>query len=112
MDNWIKCSDKMPESTQRVLAYYQERGKNRIELACYIHHRTVKAEDYFSEESAGCEDYDELTDTVWVDAGWYEDSWVADTNWRLDENITHWMPLPQCPVVQGEDRRCQMKKDG
>lgn len=98
MDNWIKCTEKMPESQQRVLAFYtNEYGKNRIELACYIPSRTVKSEDYLSEDASGCEEYDEENDCYWVIEGWFEDSWEADTNWHLNQDITHWMPLPKAP---------------
>lgn len=95
---WISVNEQMPEPRERVLAFYtNEYKRNRIELACYIPPRTVKAEDYLSEEAEGCSEYDEENDIYWVIEGWFEDSWESDMNWQLNQTITHWMPLPEIP---------------
>lgn len=103
-EGWISVEDRLPECQQRVLAYYSnEFGKKRIELACYIPPKTVKSEDYLSDEAEGCEWYDEENDCYWVNEGWFEDSWEADTNWAITVPITHWMPLPKTPGAKMEN---------
>lgn len=102
--NWIKTSELMPESEQRVLGFYtNEYGRSRIETAVYIPPRTVKAEDFLSEDAEGCDEYDEESDIYWVTEGWFESSWESDTNWKLNQTITHWMPLPKIPQEVSHD---------
>lgn len=96
--NWISIKEKLPESQQRVLGFYTNKyGKTRIEIVCYIPPKEVLAEDFLNEDADDCKEYDEQKDCYWVTEGWWESSWESDTNWKISENITHWMPLPKLP---------------
>lgn len=95
---WISVNDQMPETEQRVLAFYKNcYDKKRIEAACYFTAKTIKVEDYFTHDYDDFGEYDEVNDCYWVPEGWYEDSWESETCWTLSEKITHWMPFPSVP---------------
>lgn len=96
---WVRVESRLPESRRRVLvSYTNECGARRIEIACYIPPRTVRAEDFLSEDYAeGCEEYDEENDCFWVIEGWWEDSSEAEINWQITSPVTHWAPLPEPP---------------
>jgi len=98
MNEWIKCSNKMPEAKQRVLAYCKSsRGLNRIETSFYIPPKTVLAQELFGDDSFGTEEYDEEKDCYWSTEGWYEDSWESEQTWLISDPVTHWMLLPNYP---------------
>jgi hypothetical protein len=95
---WVPVSERLPEAKQSVLVIVK-RGQRHTEKACYIPPKTVLAEDFLSDEF-DCEDaeeYDEENDCYWVVEGWWEDSWEADSNWKMSGEVTHWMPLPAQP---------------
>lgn len=98
MENWISCSDKLPETQKRVLvAFTNTYGKTWITCADYIAHRSVLEEDYMDEQYTDGGEYDEENDCCWTTSGWYEHNYEPETNWRINSKVTHWMPLPECP---------------
>lgn len=97
-DGWIAVGERLPDSRQHVIAFYtNEHGKGRTSVCQYIAHATVLAEDFLSDDAEGCDVYDEERDCYWVDSGWWEASWEAETNWRITSTVTHWQPLPDAP---------------
>jgi len=95
---WIAVGERLPDSRQHVIAFYtNEHGKGRTSVCQYIAHATVLAEDFLSDDAEGCDVYDEERDCYWVDSGWWEASWEAETNWRITSTVTHWQPLPDAP---------------
>jgi len=97
-DGWIAAGERLPDSRQHVIAFYtNEHGKGRTSVCQYIAHATVLAEDFLSDDAEGCDVYDEERDCYWVDSGWWEASWEAETNWRITSTVTHWQPLPDAP---------------
>ncbi len=46
----------------------------------------------------GDSSYKEENDTYYWPEGWYEWNDHEDTHWLVDEQPTHWMPLPKPPV--------------
>jgi hypothetical protein len=73
MSEWIKCSDRLPEDRQKVLA----------RILYYTDYPTFR----------------DFTDFITVlrftkRCGGY---WEADSNYNL-EQVTHWMPLPPPPT--------------
>jgi hypothetical protein len=102
---WINCSDRMPEPAQRVLAVFPTgyKGVRHISLVIYVPAKSVKAEDLWDDDS-DCVEYDEEKDCFYVEEGWYESSYESEKDWRLNYEVTHWMPLPHVPVAQGEDK--------
>lgn len=97
---WVAVSEGLPKARQRVLAFYtNDCGARRIEIACYTPPRTVRAEDFLSDDyyGEGYDEYDEENDCFWVVEGWWEDSLEAEINWKIISPVTHWMPLPETP---------------
>ena len=91
---WIPVIDQMPEPGWMVLAYYKNgNGMDRRIRAMYAAPKTLE----LSPEAEGGE-YDEETDTYWCDPGWYEANDHEECHWRVDEEVTHWMPLPEPPA--------------
>ncbi|WP_339306493.1 DUF551 domain-containing protein [Paenibacillus sp. FSL R5-0519] len=99
---WISVNDKLPETKQRVLVRFETTFKDKqiahATIADYIAPRSVLEEDYMDEQYATYGDYDEENDCYWTEAGWYESSHEADVNWKLNEEVTHWMPLPSLKI--------------
>ncbi|MEC4565538.1 DUF551 domain-containing protein [Paenibacillus sp. CMAA1739] len=101
---WISVKDKLPKTQQRVIARFivttfDDKVIPKSSVAEYIAPRTVLEEDYMNEDFAGEGDYDEQKDCFWTVSGWYESSYEADVNWRLSQEVTHWMPLPSVNMV-------------
>ncbi|MGO4305751.1 DUF551 domain-containing protein [Cupriavidus sp. RAF12] len=95
---WIPAAENMPKLGQTVLATYLNRaGKPRTIRAKYIPAKAVEAN---TDSDAVADEYDEATDTYWLQAGWYEqiDNWDDYTSVQVCEGeITHWMPMPAAP---------------
>jgi hypothetical protein len=103
--SWINVNDRLPETKQRVISRfitttYDNRKIPHSTVAEYIAPRTVLEEDYMHEDFAGEGDYDEEKDCYWTVSGWYESSYEAEINWRLNAEVTHWMPLPSVELKQ------------
>ena len=98
--NWIPVSQKYQTACKQVLVVFEmEHGVKFITMAQYVPPKTLLAEDFLSEEAMGTDfpEYDEEKDCYWAPGGFYEWQYVPDQNWFLDENITHWAPLPLLP---------------
>ena len=104
---WISVEDKLPLAKEHVLATYRNNyGKARVAVAQYIPPKTVEAHDFLAYDAEGGSEFDDETDTEWVIEGWWEGSWEADTNWKISDKITHWMPLPEPPIRATGGRNC------
>ena len=102
-EDWILCSDQMPEPGRMVLAYYKNgNGMDRRIRAMYAASKTLLLSDD-AEDDYG--EYDEETDTYYCQSGWYEDNEHEECHWRVDEEITHWMPLPNPPAADRGERK-------
>ena len=102
-EDWILCSDQMPEPGRMVLAYYKNgNGMDRRIRAMYAASKTLLLSDD-AEDDYG--EYDEETDTYYCQSGWYEDNEHEECHWRVDEEITHWIPLPNPPAADRGERK-------
>ena len=96
MSEWIKCSERMPKSGMPVIAFVQRlEGKpwTRRIRAMYVAKGTLEAADTEDGE------YDEERDAYFVAPGWYENNEFEETHWSVSDSVTHWMPLPDPPVL-------------
>lgn len=100
--SWISIKDELPETNTRVIVSFlipsqKEEGQRWTTCAVYIAPRSVLEENFMDEDYSGTGDYDEEKDCYWTECGWYELNYVPETNWRIGEKVTHWMPLPKAP---------------
>lgn len=97
MSNWISVKDEMPENNKSVLIRQKTGYKDNsvTVVGKYVGKFTVECGDCDNEFNDYCEEKDEY----FTPEGWYENLW----NWsdysgiRINEEVTHWMPLPQPP---------------
>lgn len=88
---WIKTSEKMPKPGKVVLAFTEN---GIIIRTCWI------PKFYMCDNDAdyvGDCDYNEEKDVYYWPEGWYEWNLSEDIHYKVDVNITHWMPLPKHP---------------
>ena len=92
---WRKCSEEMPPFGVTVLAFAPKAGKGgrRIRATLYGTRQLEASDDY----ETGDVDYDDNSGEAWAWPGWYEDSFYSEMYWRVDDEVTHWQPLPKAP---------------
>lgn len=89
-----ECSQKPAE--QMVWRPIQSAPKGRIVLVFYKNKlgngRTMRARYYLPETLES-----DSTESGWADEGWYEESEAYEYLMPLEQEPTHWMPLPPAP---------------
>lgn len=103
-NNWISIKEKLPDTKQRVLVSFTTSSGKYSSITCadYIAPRSVLEEDYMSDDYVGQGDYDDENDCYWTASGFYEWSYESEVNWKLSEEVTHWMPIPESPKSKEE----------
>ena len=93
---WVETKDRMPKSGEPVLVFVQGvyGNKTRRLRACYAAKYTLVQSELANDDNA---DYDEGTDEHYCAEGWYETNEFEEVHWRIDGEVTHWMPLPEPP---------------
>ncbi len=95
--DWVPVVERLPKPGQYVLAVFRySTGKQVVIRAMHAPPKTLSEEDYGEFVTEGAE-YDEATDTTYWQEGWYECNDNEETHWRVNEEVTHWMPLPEVP---------------
>lgn len=79
MDGWISVEDKLPDEDGEYIVYAQDESSLPNEGIWY---ENVVVVAYYR--------FDEWT--------WYED----DNDYDITDIVTHWMPLPEPPRMEGE----------
>lgn len=104
LEGWISVEESRPKQTALLAVLLENSSKYAIRRGCYYEKFELEtnSEDFF--------DYNELDDTDYVPAGWYEAiaNWDEWTTISINEGVvTHWMPLPKPPNVElsGDQRR-------
>jgi len=92
--NWIPITERLPEPGKPVLVAC---GKI-VTRAVHAPSLTLNCEEYGDFEPDGGW-YDEATDAFYWPQGWYEWNLHEEIHWALDDEPTHWMPLPGPPNV-------------
>lgn len=112
MSQWISVKDRMPEVETAVLIRTQWRSGDTINSTITI---------AFYEDGTVLEDssrwcwaeiwewgiYDEEKDGYKIPQGWWESThYIHDDYYNnIDDEVTHWMPLPRLPEEEGENGR-------
>ena len=82
-----------PQMRKIVVFYRNALGKGRTVLACYYRENALEmADDYLDVGT-----YDDASGTSYAPAGWYEEHESDSPLMPLDEQPTHWQPLPAPP---------------
>lgn len=105
MNNWIKTSDRLPETGKRVLIFVQEHIESRLHkvifVGCYIAPKTVDAEDFLDTQEESFDDlseFDEKDNKYYVLENWFCSIEEYGMLSAIDKKfVTHWQPLPEFP---------------
>ena len=93
---WRHVDEEMPKSGVPVIALITNPlGKTRRIRAAYAATNTLPLDSEAEDDAAT---YDEATDTYYCSEGWYETNEYEETHWRVEDPVTHWMPLPSPPA--------------
>lgn len=93
-EGWIPVSERLPENTKNVIAFYlNSHGNGRRVRAFYAAQHQV--EDDSDDGLPGSEEHN---GTMFVPAGWYETNESEDYYYRVDGEVSHWHPMPPSPV--------------
>jgi hypothetical protein len=94
---WIETKEQLPKPGMPVLVFVQNvyGDKTRRLRAQYAAKFTLEQ----SSEDDTDPDYDEKTDQYYCKPGWYETNEFDEVHWRIEGDVTHWMPLPDPPIV-------------
>ncbi|MCM1364943.1 MAG: DUF551 domain-containing protein [Faecalibacterium sp.] len=96
--NWISVKDRLPKPEEEVLVLAKsQRGYKTITTAMY-EEGTMKVDDSAWNWEDIDFDYDEENDDYIIPCGWWEYRHYGDAlNYAVDDEVTHWMPLPEPP---------------
>lgn len=109
---WISVKDRPPKPETEVFIYAEVRSDNKI-LGHVVTTAIYEDGTIHTEESIWNWDdinywgtYDEETDDYIIPEGWWEERHYNDDdtrNLRVDDFVTHWMPLPKPPKETHND---------
>lgn len=112
MAEWISVKDRLPEVETEVLIRAQWRcgDDTHSTIATAFYEDGTVLEDNSSwdwSEIWEWGDYDEEKDGYRIPQGWWESShYIHDDHYNnVDDEVTHWMPLPRLPEEEGENGR-------
>lgn len=112
MSEWISTKDRLPEVETEVLIRAQWRCGNDTHstIATAFYEDGTVLEDNSSWDWAEIwewGDYDEEKDGYRIPQGWWESShYIHDDHYNnIDDEVTHWMPLPRLPEEEDENGR-------
>lgn len=105
--NWISVNNQLPKPEQRVMVCaghtYNDKVYRSITIGAYEDGNMWREESDWN-WNFDCNDmeYDEEQDDWKVPKGWYEYCRYNPDglNWAIDEEVTHWMPLPELPMEE------------
>lgn len=96
--HWKLVPEEKPKVGRPVLGCYMTNaGTYRIIRCMWFPAYSVLVDDIDIEDWG---DYNEETDEYYVPEGWYEciDHWDDYSSIFIDDEITHWMPMPEPPT--------------
>lgn len=87
-----------PKMRKLIVFYRNALGKGRCVMACYYTAKALEMDDDYADVG----EWDEETLTSYAPEGWYEQHEHDSPLMTLDEQPTHWMPLPEPPAQETE----------
>lgn len=108
MAKWISVKEKMPEVETEVLIRAQWKRGDTIDsiiTTAFYEDGTVLEDDscWCWEEIWEWGEYDEEKDGYRIPKGWWEGCHYGETNNNdINDEVTHWMPLPNWSEEEGE----------
>lgn len=103
--HWVSVNEKLPKLETEVLIVCDRGGYKFVAPAIYEDGTMLTQEsswNWYEIESYGL--YDETTDDYFVPEGWWENRQFCPDdvyNNPVDCAVTHWMPLPEPPKMNG-----------
>jgi hypothetical protein len=96
-NKWISVEERLPDLAH-VLAFIADNGcgKSRTIRAQYAGEKELELND---ESECAETEYDDETGKTFCPPGWYEDNEYDEVHWKVDAEVTHWMPLPDPPNI-------------
>jgi hypothetical protein len=93
---WVPVGERKPDPGIPVLAYCKnQQGRDRRLRAHWCPRWTVEAMDLDGDNESS--EYSEEKDNYYVREGWYETNEFEECHWKIEHEVTHWMPLPEAP---------------
>lgn len=107
---WISVKDRLPENEKTVLISATRKGVNgkcwHVVMTAFYTDGNLHTED--SSFAWDCEyaplEYCEETDDYIIPEGWWEAVECGDEFSAVDLFVTHWMPLPEPPEEEENER--------
>jgi hypothetical protein len=90
-----------PHMRKLIVFYVNACGMDRTVMACYFDAKTLELDD----DCGVAGEWDEATLTDYAPAGWYEQHEHDSPLMPLEEQPTHWMPLPDPPKPTKRGKR-------
>lgn len=104
VSQWIPCSERLPEPGVTVLIHQQTGYKdNTVTVIGRYVSRLTEPHYWGSDGADDWLEYDEEKDEYFCPEGWYENqhNWGEYSSLFISQPVTHWMPLPAAPKLQG-----------
>jgi hypothetical protein len=92
MSEWQPI-ETAPQMRKLIVTYVNALGKHRTVMACYYKSHSLEMDDDYDDVG----EYDPSSGASFAPEGWYEEHDSEHPLMPLQEQPTHWMPLPEPP---------------
>lgn len=89
---WLPI-ETAPKMRKIIVSYLNALGKRRCVMACYYKAHSLEMHDDYADVGEN----DEVSGESFAPEGWYEEHDQDSPLMRLQEEPTHWMPIPAAP---------------
>lgn len=103
-NEWVSVGERLPDAEKEVRLFCVT--PNGYKYQCqgfYVPPGMRRDDSDYSWDWECCDQYDEDSDDYFVNPGWYESShnWDEYSAFGIADKVTHWMPLPEPPGMEG-----------
>lgn len=96
MPKWISCGETPAPERRPVWVYFlNSLGNGRTTRARWVPRWSEPYEGDEDPEFCSCEQ--DAKGDWFVCTGWWEDPVEGEGSYRISDEVTHWMPLPEAP---------------